>query len=132
MDYKNLANEAIEAKKRAKPTYSGFHVGAALLTNDDKVYIGGNIESSSYGLTICAERTAVFTAIIDNAENFKAIAIAGDAKGITAPCGACRQVLLDQCGPELDVVLAKPEGSYEVMKLKELLPLYFDESSLKD
>ena len=104
MDYKNLAEAAIKAKKNALPTYSNFYVGAALLTNEDKVYTGCNIESSSYSLTICAERNAIFKAISEGEREFKAIAIAGDTNDFISPCGACRQVISDLCG-EIDIIL---------------------------
>ncbi len=74
MNYKSLAEKAVEAKSKALPTYSNFHVGAALITQDDKIYTGCNIESSSYSLTICAERTAIFKAISEGERKFKAIA----------------------------------------------------------
>ena len=89
---KELVQEAIEAKSKAIPTYSNFHVGAALLTEGDKIFIGANIENASYGLTICAERTAVFTALINGERKFKAIAVAGDSENYLPPCGACRQI----------------------------------------
>ncbi|MBI9073306.1 MAG: cytidine deaminase [Melioribacteraceae bacterium] len=131
MKYEELAKKAIEAKEKAVPTYSKFHVGAALLTEDDEVIIGGNIESASYGLTICAERTAVFTAVIEGKRKFKALAIASDAEGFTSPCGACRQVMLDQCGHDLDVVLVNKKNELKIYKLKELIPHSFDDSELR-
>ena len=98
MNYDLLAKKAIESKKNALPTYSKFHVGAALLTEEGKIYSGCNIESSSYSLTICAERTAIFKAISEGERKFKAIAIAGDTDDYISPCGACRQVISDLCG----------------------------------
>ena len=130
MDYKDLANAAIDAKKRAKPTYSNFYVGAALLTEDGKVYQAGNIESSSYSLTMCAERTAIFKAISEGEGKFKAIAIAGDAPDYTAPCGACRQVINDLCG-DIDIVMVNKDGAYKTLKSSELLPHAFSSKDLK-
>lgn len=131
MDYKELAAKAVIAKSKAVPPYSKFHVGAALLTEDDKVYVGGNIESSSYSLTICAERVAVFKAISEGERNFKAIAIASDGEGFCSPCGACRQVLYDLCGSEMDVIMVNQKNELKTLKLSELLPLPFGDSNLK-
>jgi cytidine deaminase len=130
MNYNLLAEKAIEAKSKALPPYSKFHVGAALLTKDNKIYLGGNIESSSYGLTICAERTAVFKAISEGERNFKAIAIASDADDFCPPCGACRQVLSDLCG-NIDVIMINSKKELKTMKLSELLPFPFGDEKLK-
>lgn len=128
---KELIQKAIEAKSKALPTYSNFHVGAALLTKDGKIYQGANIESSSYSLTICAERTAVFTAIVEGERKFKAIAVAGDTEEYLSPCGACRQVLADLCGLDIAVILVNKEGKSKTLKLKELLPYSFGEEFLR-
>jgi len=130
MNYKSLAEKAVEAKSKALPTYSNFHVGAALITEDDKIYIGCNIESSSYSLTICAERTAIFKAISEGERRFKAIAVAGDTEGFISPCGACRQVISDLCG-NIDVVLVNSKNETKVMKTSELLPFAFSDKDLK-
>jgi len=130
MDDKLLADLAIEAKKTSMPTYSNFHVGAALLTEDGKIYKGGNIEVSSYSLTICAERTALFKAISEGERKFKAIAITSDLDGFCSPCGACRQVISDLCG-DIDVILVSPDKKIEKHKMSELLPLAFSEKDLK-
>lgn len=131
MDDLSLGKLAIEAKSKAMPTYSKFHVGAALLTEDGKVYNGGNIETSSYSLTICAERTAVFQAIIEGQRKFKSIAIASDAEDYCPPCGACRQVLLDLCGKDLDVILINAKEEIIKYKITELIPHSFGEDFLK-
>ena len=130
MNYKSLAEKAVEAKSKALPTYSNFHVGAALITADDKIYTGCNIESSSYSLTICAERTAIFKAISEGERKFKAIAVAGDTEGFISPCGACRQVISDLCG-DIDVVLVNSKNETKVMKTSELLPFAFSDKDLK-
>ncbi len=130
MDYKELAKKAVEAKKIAVPTYSNFHVGAALLTNNKKIYTGGNIESSSYGLTICAERTAIFKAISEGEKKFKAIAVASDLDDFCAPCGACRQVISDLCG-EIDIVLVNKNKETKIYKTSEMLPFAFSDNDLK-
>ena len=131
MDYKELAQKAISAKSKALPPYSNFHVGAALLTEDGKIYLGGNIENSSYSLTICAERVAVFKAISEGERNFKAIAIASDDSDFCPPCGACRQVLNDLCGGKLDVVMVNQKDELNILKLSELLPFPFGDDKLK-
>ena len=130
MNYKSLAEKAVEAKSKALPTYSNFHVGAALITEDDKIYTGCNIESSSYSLTICAERTAIFKAISEGERKFKAIAVAADTEGFISPCGACRQVISDLCG-DIDVVLVNSKNETKVLKTSELLPFAFSDKDLK-
>lgn len=130
MNYKSLAEKAVEAKSKALPTYSNFHVGAALITEDDIIYTGCNIESSSYSLTICAERTAIFKAISEGERKFKAIAVAGDTEGFISPCGACRQVISDLCG-NIDVVLVNSKNETKVLKTSELLPFAFSDKDLK-
>ncbi len=131
MTDKELALKAVEAKSKALADYSNFHVGAALLTEDGKVYSGANIENSSYSLTVCAERTAAFTAIIAGERKFKAIAIASDADEFCPPCGACRQVLLDLCGKDLNVIMIDKNENIKSFKLHELIPFSFGESYLK-
>jgi cytidine deaminase len=130
MDYNILAQKAVEAKSMALPTYSNFHVGAAILTKDDKIYTGCNIESSSYSLTICAERTAIFKAISEGERQFKAIAVAGDTEDFISPCGACRQVISDLCG-NIDVIMVNSKNEIKIEKISDLLPFAFNESDLK-
>jgi len=130
MDNKLLAQKATEAKSKALPTYSNFHVGAALLTEDGKVYSGCNIETSSYSLTICAERTAIFKAISEGERMFKAIAVAGDTDDFISPCGACRQVISDLCG-DIDIIMVNKNDEIRVKKASELLPFAFSDKDLK-
>ena len=130
MDNNVLAQKAVDAKSLALPTYSNFPVGAALITEDDKIFTGCNIESSSYSLTICAERTAIFKAISEGERNFKAIAVAGDTEGFISPCGACRQVISDLCG-NIDVIMVNSSNEIKVEKISELLPFAFGEDDLK-
>jgi cytidine deaminase len=130
MDYRELANKAVEAKTRALPTYSKFNVGAAILTKDNKVYQAGNIETSSYSLTICAERTALFKAISEGEREFKAIAVASDDPDFCPPCGACRQVMNDLCG-NIDVILINHKKDLKQIKLSELFPFPFGDENLK-
>ena len=130
MVYTQLAEEAIKAKLKAHPPYSNFHVGAALLTENNKLYLGANIENSSYSLTICAERTAIFNAYLEGERNFKALAIASDAPEFCPPCGACRQVISDLCG-NVDVILVNHKKEIKVLKLSDLLPFAFGDENLR-
>ncbi len=130
MDYKTLSHKAVEAKANALPPYSHFHVGAALLTEDGKIYSGCNVENSSYSLTICAERTAIFKAISEGERKFKAIAIASDSPDYITPCGACRQIIYDHCG-EIDIICTNANGDYKVFKTSQLLPYAFGDEDLK-
>lgn len=130
MEYNELAKAAVEAKKKAIASYSNFRVGSALLTEEGTVYTGGNIESSSYSLTICAERVALFKALSEGERKFKAIAIASDDSGFCPPCGSCRQVLNDFCSG-IDIVLVNKENELKVLKLGELIPFPFGDANLK-
>ncbi len=96
-EYQGLISAAKKAKLTAYAPYSKFHVGAAVLTVDGQIFTGCNIENSSFSLTICAERVAIFKAISHGASKFKAIAVISDDHGFTPPCGACRQVLIGTC-----------------------------------
>jgi cytidine deaminase len=129
MDYKTLSQKAVEAKANALPPYSNFHVGAALLTNDEKVYLGCNVENSTFGLTLCAERTAIFKAISEGERKFKAIAIASDSHDYITPCGACRQIIFDHCG-EIDIICTNGKGEYKTFKTSQLLPYPFGDEDL--
>ena len=130
MDYKTLAHKAVEAKSNAHPPYSNFHVGAALLTQDDKLYLGNNIENSTFGLSICAERIAIFKAMSEGERKFKAIAIASDSPDFITPCGSCRQIIFDHCG-EIDIICTNSKEEYKVFKTSELLPHAFGDEDLK-
>lgn len=127
MDILELIRAATKAKEKSYSPYSGFRVGAALLADDGAVTEGTNIENISYGLTICAERTAAFKAHLEGRKKFTAIAINSDSKEIISPCGACRQVLIELCG-NIDVIMSNSDGEYKIMKMSELLPLAFDEN----
>ncbi len=126
MDHENLLKLALEATAKSISPYSNFKVGAALETKDGKIYKGANIESSSYSLTICAERTALFTALLEGEKEFKSIAVVSSSSDYCPPCGACRQVLLDFCGPDLEVVLNNSNNERKVLKLSELIPFSFN------
>jgi cytidine deaminase len=129
MNYSTLVKHAQSAKKNSYSPYSRFRVGAALLTPSGKVIKGCNIENSSYGLTICAERTAIFKAASDGYKKFKAIAIATDENAFTEPCGACRQVLMDLAG-DIDFIMSKPNGDMRIVKMSQLLPFPFSSKNL--
>ncbi|CUS82409.1 cytidine deaminase [Candidatus Kryptobacter tengchongensis] len=131
MKHDELIKLAIEAKKLAYAPYSKFKVGAAILTNDGEVFTGCNIENSSYSLTICAERVAIFKAYSMGKKKFKSIAVVSDSKNYISPCGACRQVLMDLAGGELEVILANSKGEAKVLRLSELLPFPFGSKDLK-
>lgn len=105
-----LCHAAAEAAKLAYAPYSGYRVGAALLAADGRVFTGCNVENASYGLTNCAERTALFKAVSEGVRNFKAIAIAGGTDSPAYPCGACRQALAEFCGPETPVICCTLDG----------------------
>ena len=129
----SLIKEAYEAQKKSYSPYSGFCVGAALLTTDNKVYRGCNIENAAYSPTNCAERTAFFKAVSEGERDFKAIAIVGNMKDCVpdieefiSPCGVCRQVMAEFCNPqEFKIILANRPDNYRVYTLLELLPLGF-------
>ena len=135
MDYKELIREALNAREKAYAPYSEFMVGAALLTNDGKIYHGCNIENAAYTPTNCAERTAFFKAVSEGKRKFQAIAIVGGMKGgpveFCSPCGVCRQVMREFCDPEqFEVITAVDELQYKIYKLKELLPESFGPDNL--
>ena len=129
MKYKTLIEAAMRAKNNSYSPYSNFRVGAALLTKTGKIFTGCNIENSSYSLTICAERTAIFKAVSEGQRNFKAIAISSDMKEIIPPCGACRQVLMDLAS-DIDVILSGSNNKPIIIKLSKLLPMPFDSKML--
>jgi len=122
--YLHLYKAALEARANATALYSNFAVGAALETVEGKVYGGCNVESSSYGLSICAERTALTKAISQGERNFKRILVVADTKGFCSPCGACRQLLIDYA-EELEVIMTNLQGDCEVADIRDLLKFYF-------
>lgn len=124
-----LIRQAKRARARAVATFSGFKVGAALETARGKVYTGCNIENASYGLTLCAERVAVFKAVSEGERKFRRIVVMADTARLTPPCGPCRQILWEFCG-DIEVVLANLRGKTRTVRLSELLPDPFDASLL--
>ncbi len=127
MEHEDLIAKAMEARENAHAPYSHFAVGAALLAKSGRVYTGCNVENASYGLSICAERTAVFKAVSEGERDFEALAVVTE-KGVT-PCGACRQVLLE-FGEGIQVIVADEAGGYRVFGLQELLPEAFNSEDL--
>lgn len=124
-----LVAAAREARQRAYVPYSGFPVGAALLTEDGTLYSGCNIENASYGLCNCAERTAMFKAVSEGHRRVVAFAVVADTEGPVSPCGACRQVMAE-FGPDARVLLANLRGNVAVTSVRELLPGAFRETDL--
>lgn len=125
-----LIDTAIEQFKFSYTPYSNFKVGAALLTKSGKIYTGCNIENASYTPTNCAERTAFFKAVSEGVRDFQAICIVGGKDGklteYTAPCGVCRQVMMEFCNPKtFQIILAVDKERYEIYTLEELMPLGF-------
>lgn len=116
-----LIQEAIEARKHAYSPYSRFQVGAAVLAGG-KVYRGCNVENASYGLTNCAERTAIFKAVSEGESKIDAIAVVADTEGPVSPCGACRQVLAEFCDSQTKIYLTNLHGNTEEWTMERLLP----------
>jgi cytidine deaminase len=124
-----LLEAALRARHRAIAPFSRFLVGAALQSADGAIYTGCNIENASYGLTLCAERVAVFKALSEGARNFIRIAVAADTDELTPPCGPCRQILWEFCR-DAEVVLVNLHGATESFRMSDLLPRAFDASFL--
>ncbi len=120
---------AVKARENAHAPFSNFRVGAALEDNSGRIHTGCNVENATYGLTLCAERVAVFKAISEGARDFRRIGIAADTEILTPPCGACRQILWEFCS-DIEVILINLHGSSETLRLKDLLPRAFDASFL--
>lgn len=125
-----LIKLARQVRERAYAPYSGFKVGAAIECSDGSVFTGCNVENSSYGLSLCAERIAIFKAISEGHRDFIRIAVIADAYAPVRPCGACRQVLSDMLGGEAEVIMANLNGEIETRKVNELLPNPFNRSFL--
>lgn len=130
MNNEKLIELAKKAREKAFAPYSNFQVGAALETAEGEIFIGCNIESASYGLTVCAERVAIWKAISEGKKNFVKIAVAVDTEELTPPCGVCRQIIWEFCG-DIPVILTNLKGKSEIVQMKELLPRAFDSKFLK-
>ena len=120
-----LVEAALEARRNAHAPFSKFLVGAALEEPGGRVHTGCNVENATYGLTVCAERVAVFKAISEGARQFGRIAVVADTDVLTPPCGACRQILWEFCG-NIEVILANLSGKTETVHLRDLFPRPFD------
>lgn len=138
VSYEQLIENAIEARKMAYTPYSKYKVGAALLSSENKIIKGCNIENAAYGPTNCAERTAFFKAVSEGVKEFSAIAIVGGLEnetdlfsGYALPCGVCRQVMREFCDSEFEIVVARSTDDYKVYTLGELLPESFGPDNLK-
>ena len=134
---RKLIKTAVRQLSYSYAPYSHFKVGAALLEENGTIYTGCNIENAAYTPTNCAERTAFFKAVSEGVRTFKAICIAGGMNGeltdYTAPCGVCRQVMMEFCSPEeFEIILAKGEDDYKIYKLKDLMPLGFGPGNLRE
>ena len=131
-----LVKSALQAREHSYVPYSRYRVGAALMTADGKIYQGCNVENASYGATNCAERTAFFKAVSDGERYFKAIAIAGgpedgEITDYAYPCGICRQVMQEFCGPEFLIIVVKNEEVFKCLTLEQLLPHGFGAAAMR-
>jgi cytidine deaminase len=121
-----LIERAAEARLAAHAPYSNFQVGAALLAADGRVFTGCNIENSAYGLSMCAERVAIFKAVSEGANEFTKVAVVTDSENLTPPCGCCRQMIWEFASERAEVILANLTGDVRSFEIKELLPEAFD------
>jgi cytidine deaminase len=124
-----LVEAAKQARENAHAPYSNFRVGAALRSTSGRIFAGCNVENATYGLTMCAERVAIFKAVSEGERGFSAIAVVTDTEVLTPPCGACRQLIWEFCG-DIPVSMANLQGKIEVMQMKDLFPKPFDDSNL--
>lgn len=129
-DNEKLVEEAKKARDIAFAPYSKFQVGAAVRTTDGEIFRGCNIESASYGLTVCAERVAIWKAVSEERKEFDAIAVVTDTDRLTPPCGVCRQIIWEFCG-DVPVILSNCAGETKTVKISELLPMAFDTKFLE-
>ncbi|KAF1304355.1 cytidine deaminase [Enterococcus saccharolyticus] len=127
---KQWIDTAVAALDKAYVPYSKFPVGACLVTEDGKIYQGLNIENASYGLSNCAERTAIFKAVSEGERNFQHLVVAGHTPNPISPCGACRQVIAEFCSPDMVVTLIGDNGVEKEMTVAELLPYSFTDEDL--
>src|SRR5712692_5150753 len=129
-EHETLIAAARQARENAHAPYSNFRVGAALRANSGRVYMGCNVENATYGLTVCAERVAIFKAISEGERGFDAIAVVTHTDVLTPPCGACRQIIWEFCG-DIPVILCNLHGKRESVQMCDLFPRAFDGSFLK-
>ena len=124
-----LIEAALGVRRNAFAPFSKFRVGAALEDLDGRIHTGCNVENATYGLTVCAERVAIFKAISDGERKFDAIAVVTDTDTLTPPCGACRQLIWEFCG-DVPVVMSNLQGKIETLRMSQLFPKPFDSSNL--
>ncbi len=124
-----LVEAALAVRGNAFAPFSKFQVGAAIEDCDGRIHTGCNVENATYGLTVCAERVAIFKAISEGARRFRRIAVAADTDTLTPPCGACRQILWEFCG-DIEVLLVNLHGVHESFRMRDLFPRPFDDSFL--
>lgn len=124
-----LLQAALNVRANAFAPFSKFQVGAAIEDAEGRIHTGCNVENATYGLTVCAERVAVFKAISEGVRKFRRVAVAADTDVLTPPCGACRQILWEFCG-DVEIALVNPRGKVETYRLKDLFPKPFDVSYL--
>lgn len=129
-DSEKLIEIAKQARAKASAPFSNFKVGAVLVGKMGETFTGCNIENASYGLTMCAERVAIFKAISEGAKDFQKIVVVADTDDLTPPCGACRQIIWEFCG-DIEIILANLHGKTETFQMKELFPRAFDANFLK-
>lgn len=127
---KELIDAATKVREHAYAPFSNFRVGSAIETDDGQIIDGCNVESASYGLTVCAERVAIWKAISEGKRKIKHIAVVADTEELTPPCGVCRQIIWE-FGGDIPVIMANLKGKVETVQMKELLPRAFDTKFLK-
>ena len=127
-EYETLITAAKLARENAHAPYSNFRVGSALRATSGRVFGGCNVENATYGLTVCAERVAIFKAISEGERGFDAISVVTDADTLTPPCGACRQLIWEFCG-DVPVILSNLKGQTQILQMRDLFPKPFDSSS---
>ena len=128
-DHDKLIAAARAARENAHAPFSNFRVGAAVRSKSGRIFAGCNVENATYGLTLCAERVAIFKAVSEGERGFDAVAVVTDTETLTPPCGACRQIIWEFCG-DVEVILGNLKGQSAVHRMSALLPLPFDASLL--
>jgi len=129
IEHEALVEAARQARENAHAPYSNFRVGAALRATSGRIFGGSNVENATYGLTVCAERVAIFKAMSEGERGFEALAVVTDTDALTPPCGACRQLIWEFCG-DIPVILANLGGKTELLQMRELFPKPFDSRNL--